>query len=86
MTGKGLDRIEKLIDEFLDSSRKSGVLENERRRQDVEWFRTLLKEEVLGHFFAGKDRCRKVEKLEELVGLGRLAPSAAVEDLFNPEK
>lgn len=82
LTGKGLDRIEKLIDEFLEKIRETGLLEKERSRQDVEWFRTLLKEEILGRFFSDSERAGKVEKLEKSVGQGLLPPSAAVEDLF----
>lgn len=80
LTGKGLDRIDKLIGEFLETTRASGVLEKERRRQDVEWFRTLLKERVLGSFFADPDRSARVRELEERVGEGQLPAAAAVED------
>lgn len=82
LTGKGLDRVEELIDGFLDFVRESGVLERERSRQNVEWFRTLLKEEVLGRFFADTAVAEKVQKLEGSVGQGKISPSGALEEVF----
>ncbi|MBC2603758.1 methylmalonyl Co-A mutase-associated GTPase MeaB [Puniceicoccus vermicola] len=79
ISGKGLERIENLITDFLEKTKASGVHENERRRQNVEWFRTLLKETVLNRFFADEATKTRVEDFEKQVADGTLPVSSAVE-------
>lgn len=81
-TGKGLDRIEAIIDEFLEFTRGNGVYERERRRQNVEWFRTLLKEAVLGKFFSAPAVSGEVRRLEEEVANGERPVGEAVERIL----
>jgi len=82
LTGKGLDRLDKLIDEFMETTGASGVRDNERRRQNVEWFRTLLKETVLARFFADSATAELVRDLEKQVAAGTLPVSNAVERIL----
>jgi len=82
LTGKGLDRIEKLIEDFLENTKSSGVFESERRRQNVEWFRTLLKESILNEFFASTQTKRMVDNLERQVADGKIPVSAAVDSII----
>lgn len=84
ISGKGLDRIENLITDFLKMTKGSGVHERERRRQNVEWFRTLLKETVLSRFFAEEKTRKQVAELESKVADGVLPVSAAVGSVFDP--
>ncbi len=79
ISGKGLERIEKLIDDFLKTTTASGVHQKERRRQNVEWFRTLLKETILSRFFADEETRKRVADFEEKVADGSLPVSSAVE-------
>jgi len=82
MTGKGLERIETLIDNFLNLTKTSGIHEKERRRQNVEWFRTLLKESILNHFFSSTGTKASVEALEKRVAEGSIPVSAAVDEIL----
>jgi len=79
ISGKGMERIEAMIDEFLETTNLSGVMAGERRRQNVEWFRTLLRETVLNRFFVDPETKSRVQAFEEKVAEGSLPVSAAVD-------
>ena len=79
LTGKGLDRIEALIEGFLKTTTESGVHARERQRQNVEWYRTLLKETVLNRFFANDKTRARVDEFEKQVADGSLPVSVAVD-------
>ncbi|MEM0967148.1 MAG: methylmalonyl Co-A mutase-associated GTPase MeaB, partial [Verrucomicrobiota bacterium] len=79
LTGKGLGRLENLIEEFLRLTKENGVLERERKRQNVEWFRTLLKEAILSRFFSEDSIATTVAELEGKVAEGILPVGNAVD-------
>ncbi len=77
----GLDTLWTTIGEHREAMRASGEFVARRRRQQVRWMWTMLEERLLGRLRSDPELAARLDRLETEVGAGRMAPTAAVEDI-----
>ena len=80
LNNEGIDRIWGIICEFREQMTASGVFEQRRSEQTIDWFRTLLKQKVMQRFMF--ENSELIEKLELAVAQGKLSVSGAVDKLL----
>ena len=80
LENEGIDDIWNIICQFREQMTASGVFQQRRREQTIDWFRSILKQEVMRRFmFENK---AQIEKLESAVEQGELSVSSAVDELL----
>jgi LAO/AO transport system kinase len=82
LQGDGLVEVWAEVNRYLDQVRATGQLQNRRHRQDVEWWHSLVEQELRQRFFARPEVAATARKLEDQVGRGATAPSLAAEELL----
>jgi LAO/AO transport system kinase len=81
LTGEGIDEIWQVIEDFRRKTMASGVLENRRRTQTLDWVYSMVEEHLRQSFFehAGVKRIRA--DVERAVIEGHMPPTVAVQEL-----
>ncbi|MDR2982634.1 MAG: methylmalonyl Co-A mutase-associated GTPase MeaB [Puniceicoccales bacterium] len=82
LSGTGLTEIWEMIIGFCTQLKGDGTFEARRREQNMQWFRTLLKEAVLNRFFEAKGVQDILPELENDVAEGMLPVAEAIERLI----
>jgi len=82
VTGEGIPEIWAVIEDFRQKTRNSGVLEQRRRAQTMDWVYSMVEEHLRSSFFqhAGVERIRA--EIEHEVMWGRMPPTVAVQRLI----
>ena len=78
--GDGIERVWELICEFREQLTASGVFEQRRREQNVDWFHSLMQQAVMQRFTS--ENKERIRQMETAVGLGELPVSVALSDLL----
>lgn len=76
----GIDQVWALVLQFREQMRASGVFEQRRRAQNVDWFHALLQQAVMQRF-AQRNR-KQIHELEAAVERGEVPVSMAVSELL----
>lgn len=82
LTGEGIPQVWAMIEEFRRATGGSGVFEERRRRQALEWMDALLEEALRTRFLGHPHLAEKRRQLAEEVLAGRIGAAAAVEALL----
>lgn len=77
---EGMEEIWDLILQFRDQLSESGVFEQRRREQNIDWFRSLLHQFVIDRFNA--ENSEQIHKMEAAVEHGELPVSSALDHLL----
>ena len=77
---EGIEDIWQLITDFRDQLSESGVFEQRRRDQNVDWFRDRLHQLVVERFTHQDSDL--IERMEKLVAKGELPVSSALDELL----
>lgn len=85
LTGDGVPEVWATTLAFFAHVRGSGVLENRRRGQAVEWLHALVLEHLRGRFYGSPLVRERLPALERAVGDGRMPALAAALALFGPQ-
>jgi LAO/AO transport system kinase len=82
LTGEGIDEIWQVIQDFRRKTMASGVLENRRRTQTLDWVYSMVEEHLRQSFFehAGVKHIRA--DVERAVVEGHMPPTVAVQELI----
>ena len=82
LTGEGIPELWAVVDAFRKQTTDSGVLEQRRRAQTLDWVYSMVEEHLRSSFFqhAGVERIRA--EIEHQVMWGHLPPTAAVQRLI----
>lgn len=80
LEGEGMDQIWKVICEFREQISASGVFQQRRSQQSIEWFRTRVRQTVMQRFEC--ENSQHICQLETAVGRGELSVSEAVDQLL----
>ncbi len=80
LEGDGIDCVWELICEFREQLTASGVFEQRRREQNVDWFHSLMQQAVMQRFTS--ENKARIQQMEAAVGLGELPVSVALSDLL----
>lgn len=81
-SGMGVDKIQAAIEKFRTTLLENGYLEKQRRQQQRQWLRDLLRTELLRSFEAKPALRQLRHRLETEVVAGRMVPQAAVGELL----
>lgn len=81
-TGDGIDALWEVVLRFFATTRESGVFEERRQRQNLDWMQELLLEALQRHFTAQTAVQEKLQRLRTAVAGGAMTPVKAVEMLF----
>jgi LAO/AO transport system kinase len=81
--GEGIDTIWQVIEDFRQQITASGVFEQRRQRQTLEWVYNMVEEHLRASFFnhAGVDSIRA--EIEEAVVNGHIPPTVAAQQLIH---
>ena len=80
LENEGIDRIWKIICEFREQMTASGVFHQRRSEQNVDWFRSRVRQAVMQRFTG--ENSQHIRQLEMKVGRGELSVSEAVDQLL----
>jgi LAO/AO transport system kinase len=86
LEGTGLDELWDRVEEHRRITTESGEREERRRRQRLDWLRSLLEDEILGAFHRRPEVVRQLPELERRVMAGELTPAAAARRLLGGER
>ncbi|MDD4223574.1 MAG: methylmalonyl Co-A mutase-associated GTPase MeaB [Candidatus Cloacimonetes bacterium] len=81
----GLPEIWREIERFVDLGKTSGVFDDRRQAQVLEWFESLLTEAILNRFYSDPRVQADLPRLRESVQNGSLPVLLAVKQLLSPE-
>jgi GTPase len=82
LEGTGLDELWRRVEEHRKLLTASGEREERRRRQRLEWMRSLVEEEILGAFHRRPEVVRRLPELERQVMAGKTTPVLAARRLL----
>lgn len=78
---EGIEEIWEMIEGFRSDLSDTGVFQQRRREQNIDWFRSLLSQSIVDRFTTEhKDRIKEMEKSVER---GELPVSSALDELLN---
>jgi len=80
LNSEGIEAVWELIEGFRDRLTESGVFEERRREQNVDWFHSLLKSAVMDQFKS--EHGPRIEAMEAAVAQGELPVSSALDQLI----
>jgi LAO/AO transport system kinase len=80
LENEGIEEIWEMIQNFREELTQSGVFEQRRREQNIDWFRSLLQQSVFDRFSA--EHKTAIKEIESAVGQGELPVSSALDALL----
>ncbi len=81
-TGRGVDEVWRVTEDYFKTSRASGELERRRRTQAVEWMHALIAESLRTRFYASAEVKARIGLVETAVANGRKPPMAAALEML----
>jgi LAO/AO transport system kinase len=81
LSNEGIDTIWETIETFVEKTSSSGVFQNRRQAQNVDWFQSLLAQAVMEHFT--EDNALEIETIEKEVRAGRLSVSLGLDKILS---
>jgi LAO/AO transport system kinase len=82
LTGDGVRGVWEMIRRFQTRSEASGLIEERRQRQSVEWIHSLIEQELWSAFASDPAIAREFPAVERQVREGSLSPTAAAKRLL----
>lgn len=79
---EGIDEVWQMIGQFVDTARKSGLLEERRTEQTKEWFRAMVTERLTRRFYGDKKVRDSLTSFESQVLDHKLPATQAAADLL----
>lgn len=79
----GISELWEQVGRYFATVQKSGLLEDRRRHQSLEWWRSLVEQELRLRFLAKPEIAALAERLETAILRGEAAPSLAAEELLD---
>lgn len=84
--GIGIEEFWRIVEEFRQKTIESGVFQLRRREQILDWFYSMVKENLLNAFFSNPKVKGLLPDFEHKIFTGKISPSSAVEKLFQELK
>lgn len=75
----GIEDIWKIILEFEKYTKESGIFDTRRKSQMLNWFKSMLEEEILAQFYTNPKISEVLPGIKNSVLSGEITPTAAVE-------
>ncbi len=80
---KGIRKIWNAIEEFAMETKRSGLFNDRRKKQQIEWVHTMIAEEIKNIFYTHPDISDILPKIENDVNTNKITPTQAVQDLLD---
>ncbi len=81
--GEGIDNIWSVIEDFITTTRESGIFLERRKSQALNWVHSMLEEHLSALFFKNRNVADILPDIERAVTSGTMPPTAAVHTLIN---
>ena len=81
LTGEGIDAVWQLILKCKRQRTRSGVFESRRREQNVDWFRSLMQQQIIADF--NLQHASQIKSVAAQVRCGQLSVALALQQLFD---
>ncbi len=82
LTGKGIDRIASLIQEYIDFTISNGYFDQKRKKQATYWLYETLKSSLMEEFFKNPEIKERLSDLENKVTNLEISPFLAAQELI----
>ena len=82
ITKDGIDDVWSMIERFASTTRDSGVFEQRRRDQSVQWIHTLVEDHLKSHFYKHPEVIETISGIEKAVLEERMSPAHAARSLL----
>ncbi len=83
LTGEGIENIWKVITKFKSHTKSTGVFEERRKSQALEWVYNLVEEQIKKSFYENPEIQKSLPKIEKDILSGKILPTTAAEMLLN---
>lgn len=80
---QGIDEIWRMIDQFIYSTKQSGVFSERRRIQTKDWMHSLITDQLQAQFYSHEKIKERLRQTEKAVENGNKTVTSAVEELFS---
>lgn len=81
-TGKGIPEIWNVIKDFEAKTKKSGVFEERRKEQSLQWIFSMIEESLKNDFYTNEKVKKELPKIKEDILKNNLVPTSAAEKLI----
>ena len=82
ITGKGIDELWKVVNKFEEVTKASGVFENRRKNQKIEWVFRMIEDDLKDRFYNHPQIQKNLPEIKNEILNGRILPTAAAEKLL----
>lgn len=82
ISGEGIPEIWNMINKFIEITKSSGVFEERRKSQSLEWFYNLIEEQIKKSFYTNPEIIKSLSQLKNEILSGNILPTTAVENLI----
>uniref|UniRef100_A0A832DG61 Methylmalonyl Co-A mutase-associated GTPase MeaB n=1 Tax=Ignavibacterium album TaxID=591197 RepID=A0A832DG61_9BACT len=82
LTGKGIEELWKIIQEFEKQTKASGVFEERRKNQIVEWVFKMVENKLIDDFYNDEQINKELPNIKNEILKGVLTPTLAAEKLL----
>lgn len=82
LKNKGLDELWNVIKKFEEIIKSSGVFDNRRKNQKIEWVFRMIEDELKEQFYNNSRVKKELPAIKEEILKGKLLPTAAAEKLL----
>ncbi len=83
LTGKGVKEIWDVVEEFISVTKNSGVFDEQRKNQSLQWMYDLIEENLKKSFYENEIVKKELNKIEKQIKSGKMLPTSAAEILLN---
>jgi LAO/AO transport system kinase len=83
LNGDGIEAIWESVQEFVGKTKSSGIFEQRRKEQTMEWIYSTIENELKKRFYSNPNIRVALPAIKEKVMEGKLLPVEAVEELLN---
>ncbi len=82
LTGEGIERVWEIISDFQKVTQNSGVFQQRRQRQNVDWMHALIGEALRDRFYRNDAVRAQLDEMENAVAAGDIPATAAASQLL----
>lgn len=82
LKGYNIDKIWEIINQYIDFLKSNNLFQERRNQQTLEWVYSIIKEELIQHFYNDKDVKNKIKEIDPKVLTGDITPTSAVHKLL----
>lgn len=82
INGEGIEELWNVIEKFKEHTKSTGVFEERRKSQALEWVYSMVEEQIKKSFYTNPEIIKSIPKIEKEILSGKVLPTAAAEMLL----